>query len=225
MNADGPRNSPACTPIQGIGDGSHSHHPRSVSIRVHPWFSLPHHAGERFLVAADSLRLPLWTAVKALGASPLWRGRWLDRGGWFPDTGAEPMRACGARLEAGKAGSAEFIPPRRPGKRRNEFRAPGGRLPPQGRAGFHGGSSFSKIPPNRKNLSPNRSNYNFNAIQAFIKTVQAPFKTIQSGIKAVWFGCRAIWFRGKGNLSCLKKYLFGFFLIWCSFHPFSRSIP
>ena len=176
-------------------------------------------------IAADTPRPTVWTAGKAFGASPLWQGRRLDWSGWFPDTRAEAMRTCGANLEAGNPRTAGFQPAPSARLWRNEFRAPGGGLPPRDRAELPRCSPSSKISPNRKNLSPNRSNSNFNAIQAFIKLVQAFIKPIQASIKTVLFAIRSIQFCRKNNLFCGKQNLLGFFLISCSFHPFSRFIP
>ena len=216
MNADGPRNLSVLAPFYPACDGSHSHHPRSVCIRIHLpqrrieefqfghlrfaglWFSLLHHAGDLLLVAADSTRPALGAAWKPRDAAPLWRGRGAD-------SGEGTMRVCGAHLPAGKPRTAGFQPAPSARLWRNEFRAPGGGLPPHYRARLPGCFPSPKIPPNRENLSPNRSNSNFNAIQAFIKPVQASIKAIQARIKTIWFGVRAVRLHGKKNLSCLEQ--------------------
>ncbi len=118
MNADGPRNLSVLAPFYPGCDRSHSHHPRSVCIRIHPWFSFSLPSGERPQIPTNPPRVSLWTAVKPRDAAPLWRGREAD-------SGAGPMRACRTHLHADKPGSAEFIPPRRPGSRGMNSALPG----------------------------------------------------------------------------------------------------
>ncbi len=136
MNADGPRNLSVLAPFYPGCDRSHSHHPRSVCIRIHLpqrrieefqfghlrfaglWFSFSLPSGERPQIPTNPPRVSLWTAVKPRDAAPLWRGREAD-------SGAGPMWACRTHLHADKPGSAEFIPPRRPGSRGMNSALPG----------------------------------------------------------------------------------------------------
>ena len=165
MNADGPWNPAALAPNRLAGDGSQSHHPRSVCIRIH----LPQRRIEefqfghlRFAGLWFSFAHPaLWTAVKACGASPLCRWGRLGRFG----VGRNRSQSGGAR-----------------------------RSPRWDLDGFGGILKFVSlvvaevfwderdVRRNAGNEAQISDNQGFNAIQAGFRNVQARGKVVQAGI-------------------------------------------